>query len=204
MDMLLTILLTPLLAGLLWIATCFLNEYILRWRTPPGSKLPPMPPTTSMRGHAELLRHDFYRKKCIEWAKAYGPVIRLKVDFFNVVILNDIKSMKQFCNIPQLLWRSSTLITYSANRQESRLVGNVNTFLMAGTPSMVNTLLWQLLNFAKHPDTIQARVQREIDEVIGHERLPTWKDRKMMPYTLACVWEAERRHTAAPLGISKE
>ncbi|KAL1444465.1 hypothetical protein MTO96_029829, partial [Rhipicephalus appendiculatus] len=87
---------------------------------------------------------------------------------------------------------------------ERHLVGNVTSFLMGGTISMVRTLLWQLLNFAENPDTIQERVQREIDEVIGNERLPTWEDRKLMPYTMACVLEAERRNTTAPLGVSKE
>ncbi|KAH6925579.1 hypothetical protein HPB50_007602 [Hyalomma asiaticum] len=35
-----------------------------------------MPPTRSIRGHLELLACDFHKKKCLEWAKEYGPVIR--------------------------------------------------------------------------------------------------------------------------------
>ncbi|KAH6920503.1 hypothetical protein HPB50_028508 [Hyalomma asiaticum] len=31
-----------------------------------------MPPTTSIRGHVELLAHDFHRKKYLEWARDYG------------------------------------------------------------------------------------------------------------------------------------
>ncbi|KAH6926448.1 hypothetical protein HPB50_018708 [Hyalomma asiaticum] len=34
-----------------------------------------MPPASSIRGHVELLRRDFYWKKCPEWTKKYGPVI---------------------------------------------------------------------------------------------------------------------------------
>ncbi|KAH6926922.1 hypothetical protein HPB50_023757 [Hyalomma asiaticum] len=60
-----------------------------------------------------------------------------------------------------------------------------------------------MLNFAAHPDTVQARVHREIDNVVGRDRLPTWEDRKQMPYTLACVWEMERWKTAPTLGISR-
>ncbi|XP_050037953.2 cytochrome P450 2U1-like [Dermacentor andersoni] len=342
--------------------------------------MPPTPPASSIRGHVEVLRHDFYRKKALEWAKVYGPVIRLKVNFMNVVILNDFDSIKKFCNTKELLWRSSTLVGYedrhkgvgslngeawSANRKfclstlrdvgfaktamEDRmmeefgrvadsigetggrplnvndyvmpcafnnivsffygrqlthdhptrrelyrvmkrvslvmhsgpahqflpwklrkllshlpftrnhrvaesmaqlraisekqvgefqavkdgdeckdfihryikkieegtgeansfftdcyLVGNVNSFLMAGTFSPTNTMTWQMLNFARNADTVQARVQREIDDVVGHDRQPTWEDRKQMPYTLACVWEAGRWKTASPLGLPRE
>ncbi|KAH9378179.1 hypothetical protein HPB48_018880 [Haemaphysalis longicornis] len=84
------------------------------------------------------------------------------------------------------------------------LVGNVNVFILAGTMSTTFTMWWLLLVFAKHPDTIQARIQREIDEVVGSERRPTWEDRKQLPYTLACIWEVERWKTAAPLGLARE
>ncbi|XP_049267024.1 vitamin D 25-hydroxylase-like [Rhipicephalus sanguineus] len=84
------------------------------------------------------------------------------------------------------------------------LVGNINSFLMAGTFSTSMTLMWQMINFAKNPDTVQARVQREIDEVVGHERRPTWEDRKRMPYTMASVWEVERWKTPSALGVARE
>ncbi|KAH6926447.1 hypothetical protein HPB50_018707 [Hyalomma asiaticum] len=83
------------------------------------------------------------------------------------------------------------------------LVGNVNVFLMGGTITLTATLMWHMLNFARNPDTVQARVQREIDEVVGDQRLPTWEDRKQMPYTVACIWELFRWRTVAPLGVSR-
>lgn len=84
------------------------------------------------------------------------------------------------------------------------LVGNINAFLLGGTFSTAITMNTHLVNFAKHPHTIQARVQQEIDDVIGRERQPTWEDRKKMPFTLACVWEMDRWKTAAALGIPRE
>ncbi|KAH7972758.1 hypothetical protein HPB52_016645 [Rhipicephalus sanguineus] len=62
---------------------------------------------------------------------------------------------------------------------------------------------WHLLNFAARPE-IQRRVQQEIDEVVGSERVPTWDDRKHMPYTLACSWEIHRWKPAPPLGMPRE
>ncbi|XP_070377491.1 cytochrome P450 2C31-like isoform X2 [Dermacentor albipictus] len=87
--------------------------------------------------------------------------------------------------------------------QERFLVGNVKTFLIAGIFSTTNTMHLHLLNFAARRD-VQCRVQREIDEVIGTERLPTWLDRRRMHYTLACMWEILRWKPAPPLGIPRE
>ncbi|KAH7972164.1 hypothetical protein HPB52_008563 [Rhipicephalus sanguineus] len=53
-------------------------------------------------------------------------------------------------------------------------------------------------NFAK------GQVQREIDEVIGRDRRPTWEDRLRMPFTMASVWEMDRWKTSTPLGVPRE
>ncbi|KAH6926452.1 hypothetical protein HPB50_018712 [Hyalomma asiaticum] len=73
--MIVTVLFTAIVAPFLWIAMHFLEEWLLRWRCPPGSKLPPMPPMSSIRGHVEILGRDSYRTKCVQWAKDYGPVL---------------------------------------------------------------------------------------------------------------------------------
>ncbi|KAH6926926.1 hypothetical protein HPB50_023761 [Hyalomma asiaticum] len=87
---------------------------------------------------------------------------------------------------------------------EAYLIGIINGFLTAGTFTTTSTMVWNLVNFARHPDTVQARVQREIDDVVGHEHQPTWEDRRQMPYTMACIWEMERWKTGAPIGAAKE
>nr|XP_054928878.1 vitamin D 25-hydroxylase-like [Dermacentor andersoni] len=84
------------------------------------------------------------------------------------------------------------------------LVGNVKDILMAGSFSPTSTMYWHFLNFAVNQDTIQARVQQEIDEVIGQHREPTWEDRNRMPYTQACLWEMGRWKTGTPLGVARE
>ncbi|KAH9375007.1 hypothetical protein HPB48_023028 [Haemaphysalis longicornis] len=63
---------------------------------------------------------------------------------------------------------------------------------------------WHLVYLAKHQDTLQARMQKEVDDVVGTERLPTWEDRRSMPFTLACIWEMDRLKTAIPLSIPRE
>lgn len=48
-----------------------------------------------------------------------------------------------------------------------------------------------------HPEA-QRRAQQEIDNVVGHDRLPAFSDRKFLPYTNALVLEVLRWHAVVP------
>lgn len=50
-----------------------------------------------------------------------------------------------------------------------------------------------------HPE-VQKRAQREIDDVVGADRLPTSTDRERLPYCEAIVKEVFRWHPVVPLG----
>jgi len=47
----------------------------------------------------------------------------------------------------------------------------------------------------------QKKAQAEIDAVIGTDRLPTYIDRKSLPFVEAVVKEVLRWHAIVPLGI---
>ena len=55
------------------------------------------------------------------------------------------------------------------------------------------------LAMAKFPDA-QRKAQEELDAVIGRDRLPTFEDRKYLPYMQALVKEVIRWMPAVPLG----
>uniref|UniRef100_A0A8C3IXH5 Cytochrome P450 n=1 Tax=Chrysemys picta bellii TaxID=8478 RepID=A0A8C3IXH5_CHRPI len=61
----------------------------------------------------------------------------------------------------------------------------------AGTVSTANSLLFFFLVMAKFPQ-IQARVQQEIEEVVGATHAPSMEDRVRMPYTNAVIHEMQR------------
>ncbi|KAL3247405.1 hypothetical protein MRX96_057069 [Rhipicephalus microplus] len=84
------------------------------------------------------------------------------------------------------------------------LVGVMTNLLLAGSASTASTIHWLMLKYAMEPDSLQTRVQREIDEVIGRERQPAWEDRLRMPFTMACIWEMDRWKTSTPLGVPRE
>ena len=52
----------------------------------------------------------------------------------------------------------------------------------------------------RYPD-IQKRVQRELDEVVGLERMPSMKDRLNLPFTEAVVMEIQRCGNILPTGV---
>ena len=54
----------------------------------------------------------------------------------------------------------------------------------------------------EHPEILE-RVTKEINEVIGRDRLPRLSDRVAMPYTEATLTEVNRYGVVAPVGLPK-
>ncbi|KFZ65675.1 Cytochrome P450 2C20, partial [Podiceps cristatus] len=75
------------------------------------------------------------------------------------------------------------------------LVMSVFNLFGAGTLTTSNTLVFFLLILSKYPH-IQAKVQEEIDAVVGTGRAPSSEDKLRMPYTNAVIHELQRFHKA--------
>ena len=82
----------------------------------------------------------------------------------------------------------------------NNLVSVINDLFVAGSETTTTTLRWGLLYMMRYPE-IQERVQREIDAVVGRNRLPRISNRQDMPYTAAVILELQRLSNIVPLGV---
>ncbi|XP_024202272.3 cytochrome P450 2C19 isoform X2 [Pan troglodytes] len=80
------------------------------------------------------------------------------------------------------------------------LVITAADLLGAGTETTSTTLRYALLLLLKHPE-VTAKVQEEIERVIGRNRSPCMQDRGHMPYTDAVVHEVQRYIDLLPTSL---
>ncbi|XP_057568200.1 cytochrome P450 2F5 isoform X2 [Hippopotamus amphibius kiboko] len=80
------------------------------------------------------------------------------------------------------------------------LLMTTHNLLFGGTETVGTTLRHAFLALLKYPK-VQARVQEEIDRVVGRARLPTLDDRAAMPYTDAVIHEVQRFANVIPLNL---
>ncbi|GJJ12682.1 hypothetical protein Clacol_006926 [Clathrus columnatus] len=74
------------------------------------------------------------------------------------------------------------------------------TLYAAGSETTSKQMLWFLLSMAIYPD-IQAKAQKQIDDIIGRERLPNLDDFERLPYVRALIKELLRWRGVGPFGI---
>ena len=70
--------------------------------------------------------------------------------------------------------------------------------IILGGLASSTSLMYSWINILLHHPSVYARLQQEVDSVIGFQRSPTLADRKLMPYTQAVMYETLRYTSMAP------
>ncbi|KAF8678666.1 cytochrome P450 [Rhizoctonia solani] len=85
--------------------------------------------------------------------------------------------------------------------EDSLRMAGVSLFTAAADTSHASLMSF-VLAMVQHPG-VQARAQKEIDDVTKSERLPTMSDRDSMPYIRSIVQEVLRWQPPLPLGVPR-
>ncbi|KAI0701720.1 cytochrome P450 [Earliella scabrosa] len=85
-------------------------------------------------------------------------------------------------------------------QQDFDLRWTANSMYSASVDSTVTVLLHFFLMMMLHPEVAQ-KAQKEIEAVVGSERLPTFADRPSLPYVDAIMSEVLRWGAPVPLGL---
>ncbi|XP_061988976.1 flavonoid 3'-monooxygenase [Rosa rugosa] len=72
----------------------------------------------------------------------------------------------------------------------------------AGTDTSSSTVEWAIAELIRHPHML-ARVQKELDDFVGHDRLVTESDIPNLPYLQAVIKETFRLHPSTPLSLPR-
>lgn len=84
--------------------------------------------------------------------------------------------------------------------QIDTLLMTTHNLLFGGTETVGTTMRHALLILMKYPK-VQARIQEEIDHVVGRARMPSLEDRVNMPYTDAVIHEVQRFADVIPMNL---
>ena len=90
---------------------------------------------------------------------------------------------------------------FASKDPETQLRQVLVDLFSAGFETVKTTLLWTFVHMLRNPE-MKKKVQAELEQVVGSNRLPTLEDMSRLHYTRACIYESMRRSTAVPMGTT--
>ncbi|KAL2631935.1 hypothetical protein R1flu_016621 [Riccia fluitans] len=81
---------------------------------------------------------------------------------------------------------------------DDQIIALLQNLLIAGSDSTSNTLVWIMTELMRNPE-IREKLERELDAIVGQDRLVEEADLVNLPYLQAVVKESLRLHPTAPL-----
>ncbi|XP_072014927.1 cytochrome P450 2C23-like [Amphiura filiformis] len=133
-------------------------------------------------------------KICDDIHKFINNMIEIHRRNFDLNNLNDVIDM----------WLNEVRLRKSNDpnsfRHPDNMAGQIFLLFLAGTDTTSNTLRWGSQCLVRYPK-VQDRIHREIDMVVGRNRLPKLADKLNLPYTQAVIAELHRIISLVPLSV---
>ncbi|GAB6033372.1 hypothetical protein CHUAL_013137 [Chamberlinius hualienensis] len=87
------------------------------------------------------------------------------------------------------------------DKETGKQMSHVLADLFGGsTDTIKQTVKWALLHFMTRND-VQDKIHDELDKIVGSKRRPDFHDMGKLVYTRACIMEAQRLASVAPIGM---
>ncbi len=93
--------------------------------------------------------------------------------------------------LKELKQQKDGITTNYTKLNEESMMHTITQLFSAGTDTTSATLQWGLAYMVAYPQ-IQTRIQNEIDEAVGRNRLPKLSDKPSLPFTCATIFEIQR------------
>ncbi|OAE21462.1 hypothetical protein AXG93_2105s1010 [Marchantia polymorpha subsp. ruderalis] len=188
---------------------------------------PPGPPSLPVIGQLHHLVSGLLHHTLAKIAEKYGPIMWLELGAVGVVVVSSSDMAREilkaqdhiFASRPSTLFSDLVLgkgqdLAFSPLNDHFRLVRKVYTtqllsqqqidtfkdIIIGGTDTSSETIVWAMTELLRHPN-IMERLQSELDDVIGKERLVEEADLQKLEYLQAVVKETLRLHPGVVLGV---
>ncbi|XP_026468203.1 cytochrome P450 18a1-like [Ctenocephalides felis] len=90
---------------------------------------------------------------------------------------------------------------FEGKDHDQQIMQIIGDLFSAGMETIKTTLLWINVFMLRHPDAMK-KVQEELDQVVGRDRLPRIEDLPFLPTTESTILEAMRRSSIVPLATT--
>ncbi|CEL57076.1 O-methylsterigmatocystin oxidoreductase OS=Aspergillus flavus (strain ATCC 200026 / FGSC A1120 / NRRL 3357 / JCM 12722 / SRRC 167) GN=ordA PE=2 SV=1 [Rhizoctonia solani AG-1 IB] len=139
-----------------------------------------------------------WKRKAMAWNKAQEDLINVPFEW----------TRQQMANGTAQPSAISSILTEVANVQsdgdraeeEDRIKWAIGSLYAGAIETTTATILIFILAMVHYPD-IQAKIQQEVDTVVGDQRLPEIEDQDNLPYIGRVIKEVSRWRPVAPLGV---
>ncbi|CAG8512952.1 22062_t:CDS:2 [Dentiscutata erythropus] len=119
------------------------------------------------------------------------------IESFYEKLIEEVKndSEEKLCFIRRLLHKVDEEML-----DELDIIYLINDIFLAGTDTVSSSLTWITAVLANNPQ-VQYKAHQELDQVIGHSRLPSASDEPNLPYIRAIIKEGQRYRGPIYLGV---